>query len=367
MGKLRIGLIFGGRSVEHEVSIRSARSVYHALDKEKYAVVSIGIDKSGNWRLQGGSGILGQDSGSCCEQVPQSGTRVMLAPGSGEIINISDGHVLDVIDVAFPMLHGPDGEDGTLQGLLKLTGIPFVGSSTLASAVCMDKDVSKRLLREGGLKTAKCLAFNSLAVDFDMVRSSLGLPVFVKPCGAGSSVGVSRAVDRESLNRAVELAFRYDRKILIEEEVQGREIECAVLGNETVRASLPGEVIPHARHGFYSYEAKYLDTQGAELKIPADLPPAIVDRVQTTAVQVYKVLGCEGMARIDFFLVAGVGGGHDLIVNEVNTIPGFTSAVSMYPKLWGVSGLKYAELLDQLIELAMDRHAKEKRLESSAF
>jgi len=265
------------------------------------------------------------------------------------------------MDVVFPVLHGPFGEDGTVQGLLKLAGIPFVGPSILGSAVGMDKDVMKRLLRDAGIPIAAFMVFKRSerdAIHFRDVKKRLGIPVFVKPANLGSSVGVSKVNNKKGFLRACENAFQYDNKILVEAYIKGREIECAVLGNEHPLASLPGEVIPS--HEFYSYEAKYLDDKGARLQVPARLSPSATKAVQRLAVQTFTTLCCEGMARVDFFLRDN----GKLIVNEINTIPGFT-AISMYPKLWGASGVSYQKLIDTLLKLALERFKRDKALKTS--
>ena len=284
----------------------------------------------------------------------------MLAPEKS-LVPVSTERALAGVDVVFPVLHGPFGEDGTIQGLLKLAGLPFVGAGVLGSAVGMDKDVMKRLLREARISVPKFLTFHRHGADeirFDAVKRQLGVPVFVKPANLGSSVGISKANSSSALARAVKEAFRYDSKILVEEHIQGREIECSILGNDNPIASLPGEIV--TRHDFYSYEAKYLDKKGAELMIPAKLPAPVAKTIQETAIDTFKVLCCEGMARVDFFL----RGRNEVLVNEINTIPGFTQ-ISMYPKLWEASGISYPKLIDRLIQLALDRSRKEKALLTS--
>jgi D-alanine-D-alanine ligase len=259
------------------------------------------------------------------------------------------------------MGHSPFGEDGTVQGLLRLLDVPFVGASVLGSAAAMDKDVTKRLLRDARIPIAKFLAFDRSFVgkiDFDDVRRQLGQPVFVKPANLGSSVGINTADDGGQFERAIEQAFEYDNKILVEECIRGREIECSVLGNDSPIASVPGEIIP--RHDFYSYEAKYIDEEGAVLEIPAKLEDQTIHQVQDLAIRTFKALCCEGMARVDFFLTENA----QVVVNELNTIPGFTK-ISMYPKLWEASGIPYTELIDRLIQLALERFEKEKKLKTS--
>ena len=366
MGKrIRVGVLFGGKSAEHEVSLESARNVVEAIDKEKYDVVLIGIDRGGKWHLSAPSRLLVEAAGSTLPALTagDADVGVTLVPqdtGGAHLVRSSDHQRLGALDVVFPVLHGPFGEDGTIQGMLKLADVPFVGAGVLGSAVAMDKDVMKRLLREAGVPTPDFLAFSrpGAEVDFDAVVTRLGLPVYVKPANLGSSVGVSRVDGREAFPGALELAFQYDHKILIEADADGREIEVSVLGNDDPVVSVPGEVIPH--HDFYTYEAKYIDENGAGLAIPADLPEATVRKVQGLAIRAFKVLCCEGMARVDCF----VRGEDDVLINEINTIPGFTR-ISMYPKLWEASGISYTELVDRLIQLAIDRRRREQRLKTS--
>jgi D-alanine-D-alanine ligase len=361
--KIRVGIIFGGKSAEHEVSLQSAKNVLAALDKEKYEAVLIGIDKSGKWYLNEDSKALLNENNPKLIQLNPSDQELALVPGSdsGQLINVSDQSSLGQIDVIFPVLHGTYGEDGTVQGLLKLANIPFVGAGVLGSAVGMDKDVMKRLLKSDDILIADFVTFgygNREAIDYDEVTGKLGLPVFIKPANMGSSVGISKVRNREEFEAAVDNAFQYDTKIIIEENIKGREIECSVLGNAKPVASLPGEVLPQA--DFYSYEAKYIDEKGAVLEIPARLTELEIKRIQECAVLTYKSLCCEGMARVDLFLKDGGG----IVVNEINTIPGFTR-ISMYPKLWEVSGLPYSKLIDRLIELAVERFEREQALKTN--
>ena len=363
--KIRVGVLFGGKSAEHEVSLESAGNVVAAIDRDRYEVVLIGIDRAGKWHLSAPSRLHVEAGGSALPALAagDAGVGVTLAPqdaGGARLVRSSDHRRLEALDVVFPVLHGPFGEDGTIQGMLKLADVPFVGAGVLGSAVAMDKDVMKRLLREAGIPTPDFLAFSrsGTEVDFDAVVTRLGLPVFVKPANLGSSVGVSRVDGREAFPGALELAFQYDRKILIEADADGREIEVSVLGNDDPIASVPGEVVPH--HEFYTYEAKYIDEHGAGLAIPADLPETVVRKVRELAIQAYKVLCCEGMARVDCF----VRGDDDVLINEINTIPGFTR-ISMYPKLWEASGISYTELVDRLIQLAIERHRREQRLKTT--
>ena len=361
--KIRVGILFGGKSAEHEVSLRSAKNVAEAIPKDKYDVVLIGIDKSGRWLLNDASNFLLSKAGQSMPKLVEGGKEVALIPESaGELTNIegvAGGEASGRLDVVFPILHGPFGEDGTVQGLLKLAGIPFVGAGVLGSAVGMDKDVMKRLLRDAGIPIGKFLAFKSGdEIVFADVKKTLGLPMFIKPANMGSSVGVSKVRNEKEFTAAVAEAFLYDNKILVEKQIIGREVECAVLGNDKSVASLPGEVI--VKTDFYSYDAKYIDENGAVLKIPAELPKDIVKKVQETAVLTFKVLSCEGLGRVDMFVTKS----GKVLVNEINTIPGFTS-ISMYPKLWEASGISYPKLIDTLIQLALDRFRKESELKTS--
>ena len=360
--KIRVAILFGGKSAEHEISLISARNIVEAMDKEKYEIVSIGIDKQGRWFFDEGQRLLG-GGGRVEAKLARRSRATAVVPGAKEspMIQISPRRALGKVDVAFPILHGPFGEDGTVQGLLKLADVPFVGAGVLGSAVGMDKDVMKRLLRDAEIPIAKFLAFEHAAqeeIHFANIKRVLGLPVFVKPANLGSSVGISKVTHRNQFTGAIREAFRYDNKILIEESIRGREIECSVLGNEHPIASLPGEII--TRHDFYSYDAKYIDEKGAQLVIPAELPESITKKIQEFAIRSFKVLCCEGMARMDFFL----RNQREIFVNEINTIPGFTK-ISMYPKLWEASGITYADLIDRLIRLALERFRREKNLKTS--
>lgn len=339
--KLKIGIIFGGKSAEHEVSLQSAKNVVAALDKMKYAPVLIKIDKSGKWRCNGNPVAL-------------------LSQGDGKISNLTGDKGIVAIDVAFPILHGPFGEDGTVQGLLKLANIPFVGAGVLGSAVGMDKDVMKRLLGEAGIPVGKFISLRSgdPLPTYRTVKKKLGAPFFIKPANMGSSVGIRKVHNAAEYLPAVKKAFTYDVKIVIEENIKGREIECAVLGNDKPKASVPGEVI--SSHEFYSYEAKYLDEKGARLQIPAKISKKKAKKVKELAIKTFKTLSAEGLGRVDLFLKNN----GRIVVNEINTMPGFTK-ISMYPKLWEASGVSYAELIDKLIQLAGERFSKEQNLKTS--
>ena len=355
--KQRVGILFGGKSAEHEVSLQSALSVVDAIDRDRYEVVLIGIDRQGRW-------FIDQKARELLPGVPSIGgeeVALLSRDGSSSLVAIDTRDSLGEVDVVFPVLHGPYGEDGSVQGLLKLAGVPFVGAGILGSAVGMDKDVMKRLLRDAGIRIA---AFTVLNPGSDIEAScaravkDLGLPLFVKPANLGSSVGVSKAHDAKEVEEAVNVAFRYDTKVIVEEYVEGREIECSVLGNRAPIASVPGEIRPLEE--FYSYSAKYLDENGAELIIPADLSSSQIERIRQISLDSFVALCCSGMARVDMFLTPD----DRLVVNEINTIPGFTK-ISMYPKLWEASGIGFTELISKLIELSVDRHREESSLMDS--
>lgn len=359
--KVRVGVLFGGRSAEHEVSLQSARSIIDAIDREKFDVVPIGISKQGQWFVKDASQLLVNAD----RLVKLNGTvdSVAIVPSAGgsQLVNLTSSEKQAAIDVVFPVLHGTYGEDGTIQGLLKLADVPFVGPGVLGSAVGMDKDVAKRLMRDAGIPVARFLVYTrrqQADISWARLSSELGTPLFVKPANLGSSVGVSKVRSEAELKDAVAEAFSFDSKILVEEAIDGREIECAVLGNDDPVASVPGEVVP--QHDFYSYEAKYIDENGAILLIPANLSVEESDRVRELAIRTFKTLCCEGMARVDFFLDRQ----GKLFVNEINTIPGFTK-ISMYPKLFEASGIPYRELVTRLIGLAIERFERERSLKTT--
>ncbi len=359
--KLKVGILFGGKSAEHEVSLQSAKNVADAIDRSKYDVALIGIDKSGEWLLPDQSQFLiNATDPKLIKLNNENRESVALVPQSGgQLSDLAGGGTRSSIDVVFPILHGPLGEDGTVQGLLKLAGVPFVGSGVLGSAAGMDKDVMKRLLRDAGVPIARSLTFrHGDVLDFEAISAEIGLPLFVKPANMGSSVGVHKVSGGDTFDEAVEDAFAYDTKILIEEFVEGRELECAVLGNLRPEASVVGEIIPS--HDFYSYEAKYIDEHGAGLEIPADIPDAVSDRIRDLAIRTFQILECEGLGRVDCFLKAD----GDIVVNEINTIPGFTK-ISMYPRLWEASGVSYTDLISKLIELGLERFEREQKLKTS--
>jgi len=354
MKKINVGLIYGGRSGEHEVSLQSAKSIYEALDKNKYNVYLIGIDKQGHWLLGNPANYLLNSENpkliALNKSTAKSITPVSKAEKS-EIISVETGQDLGRVDVFFPIIHGTFGEDGTLQGMLEMLNVAYVGAGVTGSALGMDKDVQKRLLKQANINTADFMTIKKNDFNKSTVKEILKkfvLPVFVKPANLGSSVGISKAHNEKELIASIDDAFKYDTKILIEEYIKGREIECSVLGNDRPIASVPGEVIPH--HEFYSYEAKYIDEKGAGLKIPADLPEPLVKEIQNIAIKTFITLDCAGFARVDFFLTPE----NKVYINEINTIPGFTK-ISMFPKLFGATGIPYGELLDRLINLAFEK------------
>ncbi|WP_066175822.1 D-alanine--D-alanine ligase [Bacillus marinisedimentorum] len=361
--KLRVGLVFGGKSAEHEVSLQSAKNIVDAIDKDKYDVTLLGIDKEGKWHLNDSSKYLINEENPKLIQLNKSDQSIAVIPGEEDrqVLNVTRSNPIEQLDVIFPIVHGTLGEDGSIQGMLRIANIPYVGADVLGSAVCMDKDIAKKLLKSAGINVADSLTYrrsSRQAISFEEVKETLGLPCFVKPASQGSSVGVSKVYDEEGFNKAVEEAFSYDHKILIEKAVKGREIECAVLGNDEPEASLPGEILPQG--DFYSYDTKYIDENGAILEMPAKLNDEQIDEIKKTAIETFKVLECQGMARVDFFLTED----GQLIINEVNTLPGFTK-ISMYPKLWEISGLSYPELIDRLIQLGIERYEQNQMLKSS--
>jgi D-alanine-D-alanine ligase len=393
MKKLRVGILFGGRSGEHEISLLSAASVFKAIDTSKYEVVPIGITKDGRWLtasdaerlLHGKTGEgarptlgttlrAGDPETTASAAVLQNGEAVVFPPEPHKLsmtpfqtdapVRRASDRAINV-DIIFPVLHGTFGEDGTIQGLLELADIPYVGAGVLGSAAGMDKDIMKSLFRAAGLAIVKHVTV--LRSEWEsapkkvqkLVESNLKYPVFVKPANLGSSVGISKARDRKELGPAIDEAAKFDRKIVIEEGVGGkknkaREIECSVLGNDNAQASVPGEIVPSAE--FYDYSAKYLD-EGSQLIIPAKLTKAEIKKVQELAIAGFRAVDCSGLARVDFLMDPK---SRKIYLNEINTMPGFTS-ISMYPKLWAASGVEYSELISRLIQLGLDRHAEKKR------
>jgi D-alanine-D-alanine ligase len=329
--RLRVAILAGGRSSEHEISLASARSVLESLDPEEFEVVTVAIGRDGRWEL-------GSGDGSVAETLPVPAAN---APAT-----------LGAVDVVLPILHGPFGEDGTVQGLLELAGVPYVGAGVAASALCMDKDLFKKVLRDSDIPVTRHVALR----DGEAAQNPFGFPCFVKPARLGSSVGITKAHDEEELEEAVALAFRHDDKVLVEEFVDGIEVEVGVLGNRDPIASIPGQIVPLG-HEWYDFASKY-DEGGMDLVIPPDLPDGVLEQVQRTAIEAFRVTECEGMARADCFVVDG----GRVVVNELNTIPGFT-ATSVYAKLFEASGIPYEELLRRLIDLALERHERRARLQ----
>lgn len=373
--KTRVGIIFGGRSGEHEVSLESARSIMDAIDSEKYEVVPVGITKDGRW-IASGDPMQALKAGDSSASHPAA---LLSDPSRGALMRLDEaGHAIQAtplaeLDVVFPVLHGPYGEDGTVQGLLELAGLPYVGAQVTASAVAMDKVIFKDVMRAHGLPIVPYLMIKRRTWEaepqrvLDQVESRFNYPIFTKPANLGSSVGITKCHNRAELAVGLRDAARYDPKLLVEPAVaSAREIEVSVLGNDDPLASLPGEIVPSRE--FYSYQAKYVDAgdDASELLIPAPLSQDLTARVQDLAVQAYRAIDCAGMARVDFLLSgkAGRSSGEALFVNEMNTIPGFTK-ISMYPKLWEASGIPYTELIDRLIELALERHREKLRTEIS--
>lgn len=360
MKKMNVMVIFGGKSGEHEISLISAASILRAMDKNKYNIVTVGITKEGIWKLYEGP-IDEIENGNWEEIVDRvekekglRGNMCLLPTGEGDgIVTLSNGKTTK-IDVIFPVLHGPFGEDGTIQGLFEMMNIPYVGAGVLASSVAMDKAIAKKLLQADRIPQAEhdVIMFKQYKKDemeiINRIENRFKYPVFVKPANMGSSVGITKAHSREELKESIGLAGKYDRKIVIEETINGKEIECAVLGNDSPIASLPAEIVPSAE--FYDYHDKYI-AGTTQFVVPADLPEDITEKVRDMAIKVYKLLDCTGLARVDFFVE---GGTDRILINEVNTMPGFTK-ISMYPKMMEVTGIKYEDLIDRLITLAIER------------
>jgi len=345
--KKRVAVLFGGRSAEHEISVQSAASVMTAMDLREFAPIPVGITKSGSW-------IPGIDPRELLASNENTVSDTAMANSKGSIPEI-----LSTVDVVFPVLHGPYGEDGRIQGLLEVFDLPYVGSGVLSSALGMDKVVQKSLCRQFGIPVVDFVwftehAYKSQPSVFHLeIAEKLGFPCFVKPANMGSSVGINKAFDQESLRDFIQIAFKYDRKVLVEKQAPGREIECSVLGNENPQASIPGEVVPSL--DFYSYTAKY--ETPSTLIIPAKLAPQQVAAVQELALRTYQALDCDGLARVDFFLTSSGA----IYVNELNTMPGFTK-ISMYPKMWEASGVSYQKLITELIHLAVAKHSEKNRI-----
>jgi D-alanine-D-alanine ligase len=362
--KRRVAVVFGGRSAEHEISVLSARSVIEALDPERYDVIAIGVTKDGRWQLlPGGPPALeaGHAPGALAGVSPDSGAEIALdqEPGSQALV-AADGS-RTAIDVVFPIMHGPYGEDGSIQGFLEMAGVPYVGAGVLSSAIGVDKAVQKVLFAAAGIPGVpyEVVHERDWEEDPEAVEARaahLGYPLFAKPAALGSSIGIEKVEEASRLRGALELSFRFGRKAVLERAATGaRELEVSVLGNDDPVASVAGEIVPRG-HAFYDFEAKYLDELGAELVIPAEIAPETLEEIQRLAVAAFRAIDGAGMARVDFFLMQD----GRVLLNEVNTIPGFTS-ISMYPRLWEASGLSFPELVDRLIELAMERHEAERK------
>ena len=357
--KLTVAIVFGGRSAEHEVSLQSAQNVIRSLDPEQFTPVLIGIDRDGRWFLNEESIQLFHADNPKNISLNLSFPQVGLIPNGPErqLVRMDNKEVLGNIDVLFPVLHGPYGEDGAIQGLAKMANLPCVGADVTASAIGMDKDIMKRLLRDAGIHNAEFTTLYHWQNEWnvDAIEAQYGYPVFVKPSNMGSSIGVSRVNNKETLIQAITDAFQYDQKVLVERAVEGRELEVSILGNDEVMASCVGEII--TRDKFYSYESKYIDADATELKIPADISANQTARIQATAIQVYQLLGCSGLARVDMFLTPD----NTIFINEINTLPGFTN-ISMYPKLWEHSGISQQSLVTTLIKLAIERFQQKHKL-----
>lgn len=357
--KLKVAIVFGGRSPEHQISLLSAQNVFKSLNKNKFEPILIGIDKTGRWHYNKDSLSLLHKDDPKKIQLDNPSNSILLSQNTNEklIISQESNEAITSVDVIFPVLHGTYGEDGSIQGLAKLANIPCIGCGILGSAVGMDKDIMKRILRDADINVSKGVTVRNTSenIDYENIVSQLGNELFIKPANLGSSVGVSYTETKDNFFKALDNALLYDNKVIVEKKIIGREIECAVLGNTSPKASIPGEIVP--KSGFYSFDNKYVDEEGAQLHIPADLNNQQIEAVQKLSVDVYTVLECRGMARVDMFLTED----NELIINEINTIPGFTN-ISMYPKLWEASGLNQTDLITELIELAIEQQQKTNNL-----
>ncbi|MBO3700563.1 D-alanine--D-alanine ligase family protein [Roseivirga sp. E12] len=348
MSKLKLAIVFGGKSTEHEISILSTRSILAQIDSDKYNISLLRIDIKGNWFLV--DSIDAQES-----------TPITLVPQDkgAAVLDTDNGKILKQLDIALPVLHGVFGEDGTIQGYFRMMNLAFVGCDVMASSACMDKDLTKRVLRDAGIGIAPyAIATPESKPDFAKLERDLGTPLFIKPANLGSSVGVFKIETEAEYLSKLDEALTYDWKVLIEKTIVGREIECAVLGNEKPKASLPGEVIMSTE--FYDFESKYVDQDASSTQVPADIPDDQIELVRSTAIKAYQAMGCEGLSRVDFFVTD-----EEVLINEINTIPGFTS-ISMYPKMWEATGIPYPELIDILIELGMERYQRDAALKITA-
>lgn len=350
--RLRIAVLFGGRSAEHDVSVLSATNVMNALDPEKYDAVPVFVSREGRW-------LLSAFTGGTLSR-PESGTQVCLMPGGkGRLLALPESaaaYELQPLDIVFPVLHGLHGEDGAVQGMAEVARVPLAGCGILGSANALDKDIAKRLFNDAGIPAARSATiYQGDTPTFQEMKQALGLPIFIKPARQGSSVGVSKVSSKDDYEAALAEGFRHDSKLLAEEFIRGREIECAVLEapDGSLFVSRTGEITPADSHGFYSYDAKYIDEDGAALKIPADLPQDVEDEIRALAITAFRALGCDGMARTDFFVTAD----GRILVNELNTIPGFTD-ISMYSKVMGASGVSYPQVIDRLVDHGMARASR---------
>lgn len=357
--KYKVAILAGGPSTEHKISLISAKSILKAINKENYEVFVIGIDHQTNWWWYPDEDFLTNPESVADIELKNGGIGVRLDKnGDGPLLVDKNTQQAFKVDIFFPVLHGSYGEDGVLQGYLNAFNAAFVGVDLLAASAGMDKDIAKRIWTEAGIPVARSFTVRPHLMSefsFQKIQAAFGMPVFVKPANAGSSVGVSKVENKDDYDNALEEAFKFDKKVLVEEAVIGKEVECAVLGNEFPEASVLGEIIPKA--SFYSFDAKYMDDDGASMAIPADVPENIADKVKNYAILAFKALDCEGLSRVDFFVTAE----GRIVLNEINTLPGFTS-ISMYPKLWEASGLPYSQLIDKLIQLGLARHARNQKL-----
>lgn len=363
MKRLKIGIIFGGKSVEHEVSLWSAKSIVEAIDRKKFEPILIGVDKDGKWHINDESSYLLQPESIELVRLNKSNDHVAVVPGKDkyQLIHAKNGMTMEQLDVIFPILLGTLGEDGSVQGLLRIANLPYVGPDVLGSAICMDKDIAKRLMYEAGINVARGSSFTVIQrdkINYDELATELGEPMFIKPANLGSSVGVTKVSTKEEFVDAINLAFEYDYKIIIEETIVGREIEFSMLGNENPRVSLPGEVLLTTE--LYSYESKYLDEDDSKFAIPAKLPESKTREMQQIALKAFETLQCEGLARVDFFLTDD----GQIYVNELNTLPSFAKT-SIYPRLWEASGISYSDLITHIINLAIERYNRQEKFKSS--
>ena len=350
--KLNVALLYGGRSVEHEISIRSAKNVFQHIDKEKFNVILIGIDKKGVWYLT-----------DQVDQVIDTTQEVALRLNAVSPMLINEKFKEQIaVDLAFPVLHGTDGEDGSIQGLFTAMDIPIVGSGVLGSSAAMDKIISKKLLSESNIPSAKYLDFTieqKEGITYEQIERKLGVPFIIKSAALGSSVGVSKVSSEGDFLPALDESFKYDNRVIIEEFVEGRELECSVIGNKKQKASMPGEIVLVKEYDFYTYTAKYIDKDAIEIKLPAELNADVIDKIRQLAIEAFNALRCEDFARVDLFLTKK----GEILVNEINTIPGFTSA-SMFPMMWQQMGMSYTELISELINMCLERDKEMKSQET---